>query len=629
MEIEEIAEQLDSGSFDNDAAESFVDAKADGSLQSEQALKYREFSNRCVLQEIAVVVTLLLCFGLTYLLSHVFGIEYGSFLHSKILYAVFVCFNVYAAGQAFYSWAVVSNKSVARDYMFFWAVAFIGAAVGNSIDFAIWAGEMGPFKQNMLTNLIFVFALMLSFPGIHFLAQVCQVKFNRQPILYYLLFVITFTLIPALMNHEIVKSIIHADSLKKLTEIPSLKEFVFGVFYSMVGGYLTAVSLFIWQAGKGRLVSSARLIAIGATFFSFGCSIYAGLFPSTPLQNIPGNPVHLLIALGYVLIALGLRRTENTIRVLLSLDSDELPPAVTLTEIFGESEGLVVYNRLENKIKATIVELNQSREENQLKEEEIDQLEHEIALRKKVENDLLIAKEKAEEASRAKSEFLAMMSHELKTPLTAIKGYSALLTGKALQKILEENRVASIAGEIEASSNHLAMMVNDLLEFSQLESGEFGYEREVFALSDILQYVRSISRAHQRAIGCKYSENIPDESIRVNANRQALQHIVSNLIINAFKFCDNTSVFLEIYKSAADLKIVVSDQGIGISEEHQEKIFEAFYQVSLGTRRKFGGIGLGLSIVKKLVNGFDGSIDLESAPGKGSRFEVTLPAVIS
>jgi len=124
---------------------------------SEQAARYREFSTRCFCQEIAIVVTLVTCFVLAYLFCYLVGIEYGSFLHGKILYAVFVFFNIYAAGQAFYSWAVLRSKSVARDYMFFWAIAFIGVAIGNSIDYLLWASETAEFKQNTLTNLIFVF----------------------------------------------------------------------------------------------------------------------------------------------------------------------------------------------------------------------------------------------------------------------------------------------------------------------------------------------------------------------------------------------------------------------------------------------------------------------------------------
>lgn len=604
----------------------FVDET--GPDAGQQLARYQDFYTRCFFQEMAVVGIVLSVFALAYLFCYLIGLEYGSFLHGKILYAVFVFFNVYAAGQCFYSWAVLRNKSVARDYMFFWAVAFTGAAVGNSIDFAIWAGEMGPFKQNMLTNLIFVFSLILSFPGMHFLAQVCQVKASRQPALYFLPFAVTFAVIPTYMNYEILQSILDAGSIVDISHIPNIKEFLFGIFYAMVGGYLSSLSLFIWQTGKGRLVHSARLIAVGTVIFSFGCAIYAGLFPSLPLLKIPGNPVHVPIALGYVLVALGLRRTENTIKFLMNPESDELPPVTTLVEIFGETEGLAVYKRLENSIRNALLELSKSREETQLKKEEISQLEQEIHLRKKTENELMIAKGHAEEANRTKSEFLAMISHELKTPLTVIRGYSALLKNKTLEKLVETQKITGVAGEIEENSQLLEKMVNELLEFSRLESGSMKYEKEVFALAEILNFIRSISTAHQKTVKCEYTEIIPDKSVKIEANRQALEQIISNLLVNAFKFCNETSVTLELKKEGQNLIITVSDQGIGIPEELQEKIFEAFYQVSLGTKRKFGGIGLGLSIVKKLVTGLNGKISLKSAPGQGSRFEVVLPVVV-
>jgi len=594
---------------------------------NEQAARYQEFSTRCFWQEIAIAAILVTCFALAYLICYLVGIEYGSFLHGKILYAVFVFFNIYAAGQAFYSWAVMRSKSVVRDYMFFWAIAFIGAAIGNSIDYLLWVSETAEFKQNTLTNLIFVFSIILSFPGIYFLAQVCKVKITRQPILYFLPMVLTFAIIPAFMNLDIIKSIFGANSLESIRKIPNLKEFLFGFFYSIAAGYISAVSLFIWQSGKGRLVHSARLVTIGTILFSFSCAIYAGFFPSAPLLDIPGNPVHILIALSYVLVALGVRRSENTIKLLMNLETNQLPPAVTLMELFGETEGLAVYKRLENSVEKTLLELMKSREETQHKQKEISLLEQEIALRKKTEHELLLAKERAEEASRAKSEFLALMSHELKTPLTAIKGYSALLKDKTLEKLIETEQISGVAAEIQVNSNHLEQMVNDLLEFSQLESGRLKYEKEIFSLDEILAYIRSISNTHQKTIGCKYTEIIPDEAIKIEANRKVIQQIITNLLVNAFKFCNKTSVTLEVTKSVSDLKIIVADEGIGIAKDHQEKIFEAFFQVSLGTTRKYGGIGLGLSIVKKMVTWLNGCIKLESAPDQGSRFEVTLPVI--
>ncbi|HPT47120.1 MAG TPA: HAMP domain-containing sensor histidine kinase [Candidatus Rifleibacterium sp.] len=625
MVIERVLEQNEAALNDQTGFLEYFNAPVEA---RQQVVRYHDFFKRCFFQEIAAIGLVIAAFALTYLGCWLADIEYGTFLHGKVLYTVFVVCNIYAAGQCFFSWAVLNHKSVARDYMFFWAVAFTGAAVGNSIDFAIWAGEIGPFKQNMLTNLIFVFSLILSFPGMHFLAQVCQVKITKQPVLYFLPLAVTYAVIPTSMNYAVLHGILEAGTIVDIGHIPYIKEFLFGIFYALVVSYLSSLSLFIWQTGKGRLVHSTRLIAAGTVIFSFGCAIYAGLFPTVPLLRIPGNPSHILIALGYVIVALGLRRTEKTIEFLMNPESEKLPPVTTLIEIFGENEGFAVYKRLENNIRATLLELSKSREETQLKQEEIGQLEQEIHLRKKTENELLIAKERAEEASRAKSEFLAMISHELKTPLTVIRGYSALLKNKTLEKLIESQKIAGIAGEIEKNSGLLEKMLNDLLEFSRLESGSLKFEKEIFTLAEILTFIRPITATHQKNSECEFTELIPDDSVKIEANKQAVEQIIANLLVNAFKFCNKTSVTLEIKREAENLKIVVTDLGIGIAPDLHQKIFESFYQVSLGTKRKFGGIGLGLSIVKKLVMGLNGKISLESTPGQGSRFEVILPVVI-
>lgn len=157
--------------------------------------------------------------------------------------------------------------------MFFLCISFIGAAAGNSIDYVIWVGELTGFKQSMFTNLIFIFSMLLAFPGIHFLGQVCRVRFNKQPILYYLIFIVVYAMIPALMNIEILKELYTADQFSQIAKISNIKEFLFGILYSMTGGYLASMSLYIWQTGHGRLVQSARLVALGMVALSFGCAI--------------------------------------------------------------------------------------------------------------------------------------------------------------------------------------------------------------------------------------------------------------------------------------------------------------------------------------------------------------------
>jgi signal transduction histidine kinase len=231
---------------------------------------------------------------------------------------------------------------------------------------------------------------------------------------------------------------------------------------------------------------------------SFGCSIYAGLFPRIPAAEIPSSPVHLIIALGYVISACGIKRTESIINTIFNLRDSKLPPWLTLVELFGKSEGLDVYKRLEESVKSTLQELSKAKEESQQKQVAISELEQEIQLRRQTERELIVAKEKAEEANLAKSHFLAMMSHELKTPLTAIKGYGELLRGPARQNLIESGKIFDLADQIVINANNLHAMIEGLLSFSLLESGKFSLKKERFAISDILAYINSLEADHSK-----------------------------------------------------------------------------------------------------------------------------------
>jgi signal transduction histidine kinase len=443
-------------------------------------------------------------------------------------------------------------------------------------------------------------------PGIHLLGRVCRVEFSKQPVIYYLTIISIYILIPALMN---------SSSLGSVSESDNFKEFIFGLLYAIGIGYLAAIAIHLWRMAKGRLFLAARLLCLGMIAMSFGCAIYAGLFPRTPAAEIPSSPVHIIIALGYVVCALGIRRTEQTINSIFNLKASKLPPWFTLVELFGKSEGLDVYKRLEESIKATLNELSKAKLETQAKLVAIGELEQEIKLRKKTERDLIFAKEKAEEANRAKSQFLAMMSHELKTPLTAIKGYGELLRGPGAQTLVENEKLGEVAQQIVINANNLQGMIEGVLQFSQLESGQFTYRKEKFRIADILTYLRSIINEQIDSDAVEYIEKIPDPELAVMTDKHSLQHIIVNLLVNAFKFCKKGHICLEIRKSGdKDLYVAVEDTGIGISNEYREKIFQAFYQISHGTRRKYEELNC--------------QIELDSCVGKGTKFEIFLPDII-
>ncbi|EKD84099.1 MAG: integral membrane sensor signal transduction histidine kinase [uncultured bacterium] len=284
---------------------------------------------------------------------------------------------------------------------------------------------------------------------------------------------------------------------------------------------------------------------------------------------------------------------------------------------------------MESRIKDAFEELLRAKAETDMKQKIISELESEVKLRKETEQALIHEKEKAEEANRTKSQFLAMMSHELKTPLTAIKGYGQLLHNPPGNPAnLAENKVKEIAEQIVFNSSHLQTMIDGILRFSQLESGKFTFHKEEFQINELAEYLDALINQQQQFSGAKFSMDIPERHLKLYTDKLSVQHIVVNLLMNATKFCKDGEISIKITRSGNDLLIEAKDTGIGIAESNLEKIFDAFYQVSHGNRRKYGGAGLGLSIVKKLTEELNGKIIVESKLDQGSRFEVLLPDVV-
>ncbi len=246
-------------------------------------------------------------------------------------------------------------------------------------------------------------------------------------------------------------------------------------------------------------------------------------------------------------------------------------------------------------------------------------------LLKEKNNELQLAKEKAEKASKARAEFLSTVSHELRTPLNAINGITHLL--------IEENPKPSQMNyltSLKFSGNYLLTFINEILEINRIESSAIETENINFDLKLLLRNIQNslkeLASINNNTFTIEIDPNIPDFLI---GDPTKLSQIFLNLINNALKFTKNGEVKVildtnEINEEFTSIHFKILDTGIGIPEEKIESVFESFSQGSIEINRKYGGTGLGLTIVKKLVDILGGKIKLESQVGKGSAFSFDL-----
>jgi PAS domain S-box-containing protein len=253
-----------------------------------------------------------------------------------------------------------------------------------------------------------------------------------------------------------------------------------------------------------------------------------------------------------------------------------------------------------------------------------------ITEQKRHEGELKVAKEAAEEANRTKSMFLANMSHELRTPLNAILGYSEMLTEEATD--LGQDSFVPDLKKIHGAGKHLLSLINDVLDISKIEAGKMDLFLESFEIrplvDDVTATIQPLVDKNSNALVVACPDGIGAMRADVTKVRQGL----FNLLSNASKFTKQGRVTLKVERAQRGatewVHFAVSDTGIGMTQEQMGKLFQAFSQADASTTRKYGGTGLGLAISRKFCQMMGGDIVVESEPGKGTTFTMSLPAVV-
>lgn len=246
-----------------------------------------------------------------------------------------------------------------------------------------------------------------------------------------------------------------------------------------------------------------------------------------------------------------------------------------------------------------------------------------ITERKNLISELVEAKEKAVESDKLKTAFLANMSHEIRTPMNGILGFAELLKDPDL-RIDDQHKYLSV---IEQSGNRLLNLINDIIDISKIEAGQIDLSYVPVNINQVIDYEYNffIAEANNKGLKLQNTKGLPDEKATILTDKLRLNQILTNLIKNSIKFTTKGDIEFGYSLKDGFMEFYVRDDGIGISKEMRDKIFERFHQGDLVLTRRYEGSGLGLSISKAFIEMLGGQIWVLSDEGKGSTFFFTIP----
>ena len=271
----------------------------------------------------------------------------------------------------------------------------------------------------------------------------------------------------------------------------------------------------------------------------------------------------------------------------------------------------------------TILIIKQSLQKNRIISELLQKnLEIEFA-----KEELERTKEKVEESDRLKSSFLCNMSHEIRTPLNAIMGFCNLVADPGV----DATEKAQFIGIINQNTDALLELINDIFDIAQVEAGSMDIEETACNINDLLSSIQTYFNFEKGSVGkdnlqVKLNRANKDSEFSILTDKYKLRRTISNLVENALKYTEEGSIEIGyVYTNSGMIEFFVKDEGIGFEQDKADVIFKSFRQVDDSSTRKYGGLGLGLTVAQKFTELLGGELWAQSEPGKGSIFYFTIP----